>query len=70
MGLIKTDTDVEDAYARGEISMDRALILQSALGSRDDAEGAFDEDNRFHCIDFWDCQCCPVASECFMNDGR
>jgi len=36
------------------------LELQSALGSKEDAKEAYDEEGNFHCINWWCCECCPA----------
>lgn len=36
------------------------LEMQSALGSEEDATAAYDEEGKFHCINWWCYEFCPA----------
>lgn len=36
------------------------LEMQARLGTKEDAESAYDEDGNFHCIEWFDCNFCPA----------
>lgn len=55
----KTLEDLEREYANKEID-ENYLILQSVLGSEEDAEKAYDDEGGFHCIKWFDCRFCPA----------
>ena len=57
--MAKTIEDLNEEYEGREEDMDY-FNQQAVLGSKEDAERAFDEDGNFHCINWFDCQYCPA----------
>lgn len=57
--MAKTLEMLEKEYENKE--EDRTYLEQQAvLGSKEDAAAAWDENGNFHCINWFDCSCCPA----------
>ena len=57
--MAKTLEMLEKEYENKE--EDRSYLEQQAvIGSKEDAAAAWDENGNFHCINWFDCSCCPA----------
>lgn len=54
--------DLEKEYENKEED-ERWFYLQAVLGSKKDADRAWDSEGKFHCIDWFDCRYCPALNE-------
>lgn len=44
-----------DRTYKGDDEDEYAFIMQSALGTQEERDSAYDENGNFHCIDYYDC---------------